>query len=118
VPSPLLLDRSVYFFHHYQGILSRVDLETGNEATGPFRLKGVRNIYASPVAASGRIYVTDLNGTTLVLSDEPIPKVLAINRLDESISASAALVGNELILRGRQHLYSLAKGDSGGSPVP
>ena len=35
VPSPLLYGDSLYFLHHYQGILSRVDAKTGEERTGP-----------------------------------------------------------------------------------
>jgi hypothetical protein len=31
-----------------------------------------------------------------------------MNRLDDSISASAAIVGNELFLRGEKYLYCIA----------
>ena len=48
VPSPLLYGGSLYFLRHYQGILSRVDTKTGEDQGGPFRLGGLRNIYASP----------------------------------------------------------------------
>ena len=37
------------------------------------------------------------------------PEVLAVNRLDDSLSASAAVVGRELFLRGEAHLYALAE---------
>ena len=66
VPSPLLYRGFVYYLAHYQGVLSRVDLTTGEEKTGPFRLGELRDLYASPVAADGRIYVTDRTGVTLV----------------------------------------------------
>ena len=49
VPSPLLHEGKVYFLRHYQGILSRVDVQTGAEPVGPFRLGVLRDIYASPV---------------------------------------------------------------------
>ena len=107
VPSPLLTDEGLYFLHHYQGRMSRLDPATGEEATGPFRLPGLGNVYASPVSAAGRIYVTDLEGTTLVLRAGPEPEVLATNRLDDSFSASAALAGDELFLRGMRHLYCI-----------
>ena len=105
VPSPLLYRGSLYFLRHYQGVLSRVNAKTGVDESGPFRLAGLRNIYASPVAAAGRIYITDRDGTTLVLSDEETPKVVAVNRLDDSFSASAAPVGRSLFLRGERYLY-------------
>jgi hypothetical protein len=43
------------------------------------------------------------------MSHEATPKMLATNRLDDSISASAALVGRELFLRGEKALYCIAE---------
>lgn len=107
VPSPLLYDDSLYFLTHYQGIISRVTASTGEDRPGSFRLEGIKNVYASPVAADGRIYVTDLDGTTIVISSGDIPRVLSLNRLDEPVSASAAIAGRQLFLRGEKHLYCL-----------
>ena len=109
VPSPLLYGDSLYFLHHYQGILSRVDAKTGEERTGPFRLGGIRNVYASPVGAANRLYITDRQGTTLVMSHADVPEILAVNRLDDSFSASVAVVGGELFLRGERSLYCIAE---------
>jgi outer membrane protein assembly factor BamB len=109
VPSPLLYDGGLYFLTHYQGILSRVDARTGEDRPGALRLPGIANVYASPVAAAGRIYVTDLEGATVVISAGETPRLLSLNRLSESISASAAIAGREMFLRGEKHLYSLAE---------
>jgi hypothetical protein len=111
VPSPLLYDGGLYFLTHYQGILSRVDARTGEERPGAFRLYGINNVYASPVAAAGRIYVTDLDGTTVVVSSGDVPRLLALNHLSEPISASAAIAGGQLFLRGDKHLYCLEGGE-------
>jgi outer membrane protein assembly factor BamB len=74
------------------------------------------NIYSSPVAAAGRVYITDRDGATLVLSHtDGEPEVLAVNRLDDSFSASAALVGGDFLLRGERHLYCLSRESSGES---
>jgi outer membrane protein assembly factor BamB len=116
VPSPLLYDGALYFLNHYQGQLSRVDAATGAEPEGPFRLGDVGDVYASPVAAAGRIYITDREGATLVLDDGPVPRPLAVNRLNEGFSASAAIVGRCLILRGEHNLYCLAEPE-GESPI-
>ena len=104
---------SLYFLRHYQGILTRVNAKTGAEPTGPFRLGGLRNLYASPVGAAGRLYFTDLDGITLVMSNGEIPRLLARNELDDSFSASAALVGGQLFLRGAKYLYCIANEDEG-----
>lgn len=109
VPSPLLYGEALYFLRHYQGILTRLDASTGAETPGAFRLPGIRNVYASPVAAAGRIYITDLSGTTLVLSADDEPRVLSLNHLDDRFSASAAIAGGEIYLRGERYLYSLSR---------
>ena len=109
VPSPLLYDGALYFLRHYQGILTRVEASTGRDRPGPFRLPGIGNVYASPVAAAGRVYVTGLDGTTVVLDGGDRPEVLAVNRLDDRFSASAAVAGRELFLRGERSLYCLRR---------
>ncbi len=107
VPSPLLYGETLYFLRHNQAVLSCLDAKTGQTRVGPFRLGGIRNVFASPVGAADRVYITDRSGATLVLSHSPTPKVLALNRLDDSFSASAALAGSELYLRGQQNLYCI-----------
>ena len=109
VPSPLYYDGSLYFLRHYQGILSRIDAETGQEQFTAVRLDGIRNVYSSPIGAAGRIYITDLDGTTLVLKHGDAPRVLALNQLDEGISATAVAVDRELFLRGARSLYCIAE---------
>lgn len=106
VPSPILYGESLYFLRHYQGILTKVVAKSGVEETGPFRLR-LRDIYASPVGAGKRIYITDLDGVTQVITHGKITRPLALNRLDDSFSATPAIVGNKLLLRGKRHLYCL-----------
>ena len=108
VPSPLFYKKHLYFLRHYQAILTRVVGKTGEEPNGPVRLLGILNLYASPVAADGRIYFTDQQGVTLVISWNKAPEVLSLNRLNDSFNASAALVGDSIILRGENFLYRIA----------
>jgi outer membrane protein assembly factor BamB len=109
VPSPLLYGDSLYFLTHYQGVLTRVNAKTGENQPGPFRLGGIRNVYASPVGAADRVYITDRNGSTQVISNDDKPSILALNRLNDSFSASPAIAGNELYLRGQRNLYCIAE---------
>ena len=110
VPSPLLYGDSLYTLQHYQGIVSRLDVKTGEDQGGPFRLGAIGNVYASPVGAAGRIYITSRDGVTQVISHgDKTPRNLAVNRLDDTISASAALAGRELFLRGERYLYCIAE---------
>ena len=109
VPSPLLYGDSLYFIRHFQNVLTRVDARSGQDRPGPMRLHGISNVFASPVGAANRVYITDRDGATLVMSHDDHPRVLAINQLDDSFSASAALAGRELFLRGERSLYCIAE---------
>lgn len=109
VPSPLLSGKWLYFLQHYQGTLSRVDAKTGKEPNRPQRISGIRDVYASPVAAADRIYVVDRSGETVVLSEDAELQILSRNLLNDSFSASPALADDALYLRGDRWLYCLAQ---------
>ena len=108
VPSPLLYRGALYFLKSNSGILTCLDASSGTVHYTE-RLEDVPNVYASPVAADGRIYVAGREGTTVVLAAGPTLKVLATNRLDEPMDASPALVDQELYLRGTRHLYRISE---------
>ncbi len=108
VPSPLLYGDSLYFLAHFQGIITRVNAKTGEDQPGAFRLPGLGNVFASPVAAAGRVYVASREGITVVFRDRD-QAGLAENHLDDSFSASPALVGREIFLRGEKFVYCIAE---------
>lgn len=113
VSSPLLYGDTLYFLRHNQNILSRLEPATGKPRGEPLRLEGIGDfIFASPVGAAGRIYVTGRDGVTVVLRHDRGNATLAVNRLQDSFSASPALVEGEFYLRGQHFLYCLAE------PVP
>jgi hypothetical protein len=71
--------------------------------------QGVANeIFASPVGAQGRVYVTGRDGISLVIRNAPTFEVLAKNTLDDGFDASPALVDNEIYMRGYKSLYCIA----------
>ena len=72
------------------------------------RMPGLSAVYASPVGADGRIYITGRSGTTLVLKQGKGLKVLATNRIDDEINASPALAGDQIFLRSRKYLYCIS----------
>ncbi len=108
IPTPLLYDGALYFMGHYQNVLSRVDATSGENRPGPMRLPMLRDIYASPVAAAGRIYITGRDGTTVVLSHADEPEVLSVNHIDDAVNASLLLVDREIFIRGEEFLYCIA----------
>jgi len=112
VSSPLLYDDTLYVLRHNQNVLSRLDPMSGKPRGEPLRLEGIRDfIFSSPVGAAGRIYVTGRDGTTVVLRHDRENAALAVNHLDDTFSASAALAGRELYLRGERFLYCLASSE-------
>ena len=113
VPSPLLHDGILYLLKNNSGVMSAFDAETGQRLYGPVRLPGIRSVYASPVAASGRIYIPSRRGTTLVIEAGPVFNVLETNVLDDGFDASPAVVGDALYLRGEEFLYCVAADQPG-----
>ena len=89
VPSPLLLDGQLYVLKSNSGVLTAYDAATGAKRYGPERVPGIRNVYASPVAAAGRLYVTSRDGVTSVVRAGPSFEVLATNVLDDEFDAFA-----------------------------
>jgi outer membrane protein assembly factor BamB len=110
VPSPLMYDDTLYVIRHIQNILSRFDPMTGQPRAEALRLEGINDlIFASPVGAANRIYVTGRDGVTVVLRHDRENATLAVNKLQDSFSASPALADRELYLRGEKFLYCLAE---------
>ena len=107
VPSPLLYKGTLYYLSHYQGILSVTHAESGKTKAGPFRISALRDIYSSPIGAGDHVYITSREGLTIVLSHNDEPEPVAFNKLDDSFSASAAISGNQIFLRGEKFLYCI-----------
>jgi outer membrane protein assembly factor BamB len=108
VPSPLLVDGLLYFGSGNNAMLSCFDAANGTAHYEAERLDGIFGIYASPVAANGRVYVLGREGVCLVLNQGPKLEVLARNKLDDKTDASIALAGKDLFIRGHQSLYCIA----------
>jgi len=108
-PSGLLYDGLIYFLSGNTGSLSCVDAASGEVLYEGLRLDGIREVYASPVAVDGRVFVTGRKGVTKVLAHGPKYEELASNELDDGFDASAVIVGDELYLRGTKHLYCIAE---------
>ncbi len=108
VPSPLLYGDLLWFTGSNKGILSCLNAATGEPIVDRKRLEGIANIYASPVGAADRVYLTSREGNTVVIKRGPELEILATNKLDDRFDASPAIVGNEIILRGNESLYCIA----------
>lgn len=109
VPSPLLYDGVLYMLKSNNGILTVFDARTGTQHYGLQRLEAAPNVFASPVGAAGRVYITGRDGATVVLRHGPKFEILATNTLDDGFDSSAALVDGEIYLKGYRYLYCIAE---------
>lgn len=107
VSTPLVYRGQLYFFKHVLSLLTSVDAATGK--TLFIERLDLGNVFASPVAAAGRIYLIGREGKALVLEAGPRLQILAENQLDDGFDASPVIVGGDLYLRGRRFLYALAR---------
>lgn len=108
VPSPLLVGGRLYFTMANVNAMTILDAKTGQALVDRGRLDGIKNVYGSPIAAAGRIYLADREGTTVVLKLSDKIEVLATNKLDEQFDASPVAVGKQLFLRGHKTLYAIS----------
>jgi outer membrane protein assembly factor BamB len=108
VPSPILYGDLLYFTAVNKGLLTCANAKTGDVLIDRKRLEGIDNMYASPVGAADRIYFTGRDGTTVVIKRAGELEVLATNKLDDHFDASAAIVGNQIVLRGNENLYCIS----------
>lgn len=106
VPSPVLYDGNLYFGKGNSAILTCLDAKTGKQHYME-RIEGLRDMYASPVAAAGRIYTTGRDGSTVVIKAGEKMEVLATNSVGEATDASPAIVGDTIYIRGNEHLFCI-----------
>ena len=108
VPSPLLYRSSVYFVKD-GGMLSCFDAETGDARYEQKRIGIEGSMYASPVAADGRIYFVTLNGKAATIAAGENPEVLWRGDIAERVAATPAIVDNTLYVRTATKLFAFRK---------
>ncbi len=110
VPSPLLSGERLYFYSGNNGILSCFNAKSGEPFYETQRISDLSGgVYASPIAAGGKVYLVGRDGKSVVIKDAPTLEPIATNELDDRFDASPAAVDKELYLRGHQFLYCLAE---------
>ena len=108
VPSPLIHEGLVYLLRE-NGNLSCLDGRTGKSHYVQQRTERDRH-RASPVYADGKIFcIAGKRGVVTVVQAGPKFKVLAKNKMGESIAASPAISGGRIYLRTFEALYAIAE---------
>jgi outer membrane protein assembly factor BamB len=109
VPSPVLVNGRLYFFANNTGMFSCLDAKTGTPHFAQERLEGISSVYASPLAAGGKLYLASREGSVVVLKEGPELQVLAQSDLGDPFDASPIAIGPYLYLRGHAKLYCFAE---------
>ncbi len=108
-PSALLSKDKLYFLRTNNGTITCIDAADAKVHYSLEKLEGTGTIFASPVGAQDRLYVTSQSGITYVLKQGSTFEILSKNVLDDGNFASPAIVGNEIFIRGFQYLYCLSE---------
>jgi hypothetical protein len=120
VPSPVVHDGHLYWVND-RGIAYCVKAASGEEVYQK-RLEGAGSVYASAVAADGKLYVVSRRNGTFVLEAKPEFRQLALNKFSSDASdfnASPAVSDGRLYLRSDRFLYCVGKavGKAAGKAV-
>jgi outer membrane protein assembly factor BamB len=104
-----LVDNGLGYFCFDNGVLTVFQLETGERIYQQRLGEGKSGFTSSPVAADGRLYITNEEGLTHVLALGREYKPIAMNELGETVMATPAIANNVLYIRGQKHLFAIGK---------
>ena len=108
MPTPLAY-RGILYVLANSGVLDTYDVSTGKEIYRQ-RLPLVGSGYsASPVAADGKIYLSNEDGEMLVIEAGATFKHLVTNSMGESLMATPALSQGVMYVRGSRTLFAIGK---------
>ena len=105
MPTELAYEGGLYVLTH-NGILTRFDAKTGAQ-TYKARVGGGGDFTTSPWGYNGKVFCQNEEGKTYVIRAGDKYEEIDTNDLDEMALASPALVGDRLIMRTQNHIYSV-----------
>ena len=108
-PSPLLANDRLYFMRSNNGELTCLNTADGTVNYSTEKLEGTGTVFASPVGAQDRLYVSSESGITYVIKEGKNFEIIAKNTLEDGNFASFAIAGDQLFIRGFQFLYCIAE---------
>jgi outer membrane protein assembly factor BamB len=111
VTSPVYLDGYLYFFHE-KGKAVCLDAKTGETVFEESLEPSSGLVYASPLYADGKFYVSSQDNGTYVIEAKPKFKQLAVNVFKDDpsrVNACIAVSKNQLIMRTDQALYCIGQ---------
>jgi outer membrane protein assembly factor BamB len=108
MPTPLIYRGQVYVLAN-NGVFDAYSLRTGDEVYRE-RLTGVGNGFsASPVAADGKIYLSNEDGEITVVSAGPAFTQIGTNSMGELLMATPALSDGVMFVRTARSLFAIGQ---------
>lgn len=107
ISSPLVHDGVFYMVG--KGIVTSLDAKTGELIKRDRIAEGSPKVYASPVAADGKVFIGTLEGSMVVLSAKGEWETLSSVDLEDEIWATPAIADGRLYVRTRGKLYSFGR---------
>jgi outer membrane protein assembly factor BamB len=104
IATPVVVDGVLFTID--DDILTSLDAATGEILKRGRLGAGSGKVYASPVAADGKLFVATLEGAVAVLEAVPEWRALAVNDLGEPIHASPAISDGHIYVRTESALMS------------
>ena len=108
IVSPLISENRLFLIKE-GGITTVFDTQRGEPLRRPQRVGRGGSYFASPVSGDGKIYLASSSGVVLVLRDNASYEELAANDMGESIVATPAISGRNLLIRTRTRLLCIAE---------
>ena len=105
VASPLLYEGRLYMTKGLGNRISILNPKTGQRFVEAEPLKGLSNVYASPIGVNGYVYIVDREGNTAVLKAGDSLDLVSLNRINDTVDASPVVVGDRLLLRSWNAVY-------------
>jgi len=108
MPTPLVYGDLLYVLAN-NGVLDAYNLKTGDDIYRQ-RLPEIGSGYsASPVAADGKIYLSNEDGEMIVVAAGPTFKHIATNSMGEPLMATPALSEGVMYVRSSRTLFAIGR---------
>lgn len=110
ISTAVVVDEHLYTYNDV-GVPACYEWKTGKELWSPQIVgrPGGTTAWGSPIAADGRIYITDQQGATSIFKIGANYEFLGLNRLKERCNASIAVSQGNIFIRTHKHLWCIGE---------
>ena len=89
------------------GIVTCLDVKTGEVRYEGGRVPAPSRFMGSPVAFNDLIALTSVDGDTFIVKSGPKHEIVRTNSVDEPVYSSPAISNGRIYIRGQKHLFAI-----------